>query len=317
MGRHRRSAAGRAATSRATGGFTETHGSYTSGYDPHDSLRLERPGRRFRLERSRRLDDRHGALSAPGGPAGVPPEPPGSHESPASEHTTRHLRSPKPGCGPVRLKADTRLKSEAYLFATEEDYAVVFPEAAGAPSRGDGSRPGRGRRRKRKSVTPVKAGLLGSAAAVAIGTVAVAAGAVPGLDNYKLGGGGNSDKVQAAGSPSNSATEQGGTSGSAESRDSGSSTSRDANARPPRRQLPTKSATAPATKAPAEEAGGHPDRGADDLDPLGQAHPGTDAVRRHAGDGLRGRPPPRPRCSSSSTSSAPSPAAPRWPPTAR
>jgi uncharacterized protein YkwD len=150
------------------------------------------------------------------------------------------------------------LKSEAYLFATEEDYAVVFPEAAGASSRDDGSRPGRGRRRKRKSVTPVKTGLIGVSAAVAIGTVAVAAGAMPGLNNYKLGGGGGSDKVQAAGSPSNSATEQGGTSGSAESRDDGSSTSRDANRAASPSAAPTKSATAPATKAPAKKPAATP-----------------------------------------------------------
>jgi uncharacterized protein YkwD len=257
MGRHRRSAAGRAATSRATG-VTETHGSYTSGYDPHDSYDW---------------NDRSDWNPADGSTIGMAPylHPDGpaefhpNHQAHANHQVrevhTNHEVPPKSEArlrAETRLKADTRLKSEAYLFATEEDYAVVFPEAAGASSRDDGSRPGRGRRRKRKSVTPVKTGLIGVSAAVAIGTVAVAAGAMPGLNNYKLGGGGGSDKVQAAGSPSNSATEQGGTSGSAESRDDGSSTSRDANRAASPSAAPTKSATAPATKAPAKKPAATP-----------------------------------------------------------
>ncbi|MFJ9631104.1 CAP domain-containing protein [Streptomyces sp. NPDC101175] len=268
MGRHRRSAAGRAATSRATG-VTETHGSYTSGYDPHDSYDWN--------DRA----DGSGWSAADGSTIGMAPylHPegpaefhPGRQAQDYQVHTESQVRV-NPGARPEhevppksearlraesRLRSDSRLRSEAYLFATEEDYAVVFPEAAGASSRGDGSRPGRGRRRKRKSVTPVKTGLIGVSAAVAIGTVAVATGAVPGLDNYKLGGGGNSDKVQAAGSPSNSATEQGGTSGSAESRDSGSATSRDADRPASPSAAPTKSATAPATKAPAKKPAATP-----------------------------------------------------------
>ncbi|MCX5237926.1 CAP domain-containing protein [Streptomyces prunicolor] len=273
MGRHRRSAAGRAATSRATG-VTETHGSYTSGYDPHDSYdwndRADLSNRNDRFDWNPADGSTIGMAPYlhPEGPAEFHPnhQTHANHQVPA-DHGVREVRSnhevpPKSEArlrAETRLKADTRLKSEAYLFATEEDYAVVFPEAAGASSRGDGARPGRGRRRKRKSVTPaVKSGLLGVSAAVAIGTVAVAAGAMPGLENYKLGGGGGSDKVQAAGSPSNSATEQGGTSGSAESRDDGSSTSRGANRPASPSAAPTKSATAPATKAPAKKPAATP-----------------------------------------------------------
>ncbi|MEV6498566.1 CAP domain-containing protein [Streptomyces prunicolor] len=273
MGRHRRSAAGRAATSRATG-VTETHGSYTSGYDPHDSYdwndRADLSNRNDRFDWNPADGSTIGMAPYlhPEGPAEFHPnhQTHANHQAPA-DHGVREVRSnhevpPKSEArlrAETRLKADTRLKSEAYLFATEEDYAVVFPEAAGASSRGDGARPGRGRRRKRKSVTPaVKSGLLGVSAAVAIGTVAVAAGAMPGLENYKLGGGGGSDKVQAAGSPSNSATEQGGTSGSAESRDDGSSTSRGANRAASPSAAPTKSATAPATKAPAKKPAATP-----------------------------------------------------------
>ncbi|WP_329349286.1 CAP domain-containing protein [Streptomyces sp. NBC_01261] len=267
MGRHRRSAAGRAATSRATG-VTETHGSYTSGYDPHDSYDWN-----DRADRST-PNDRFAWNPADGSTIGMAPylHPEGPaefhqpHQAPTDhrvhEGRANHDVPPKSEArlkAESRLKADSRRTSEAYLFATEEDYAVVFPEAAGATaSRGDASRPGRGRRRKRKTATPVKTGLLGVSAAVAIGTVAVAAGAMPGLENYKLGGGGGSDKVQAAGSPSNSATEQGGTSGSAESRDDGSSTSRDANRAASPSAAPTKSATAPATKAPAKKPAATP-----------------------------------------------------------
>ncbi|MFJ6836594.1 CAP domain-containing protein [Streptomyces sp. NPDC091209] len=97
--------------------------------------------------------------------------------------------------------------------------------------------------RKRKGPSPVKTGLLGVSAAVALGTVAVAAGVMPGADNYALGGGGNnSDSVQAVGSPSSGNTQQGGTSGSADSRDD-TSTSRGAN----RAATPSAAPTAPST----------------------------------------------------------------------
>ncbi|MCX4765258.1 CAP domain-containing protein [Streptomyces sp. NBC_01275] len=201
MGRHRRSAAGRAATSRATG-VTQTHGSYAERHTPQDSH--------------------------PDGPEtmGIAP----------------YLHQ--------EAYADSVARSQDYLYATEfatssstagfaadEDYAradtVMFASDGFAPDGGtrrdgpDGPGAGR-RRRKKKGVTPVKTGLLGVSAAVALGTVAVATGVVPGLDSYKLGGGNAGDNVQAAGSPTNSASEQGGTSGSADAERGGTSTSRDA-----------------------------------------------------------------------------------------
>ncbi|MFF4350831.1 CAP domain-containing protein [Streptomyces sp. NPDC001530] len=136
MGRHRRSAAGRAATGRATG-VTDTYATDTDSYGPEN----------------------------------------------------------------------------LYGYAAVAD----LPRAATARSH-----------RKRKAATPVRTGLLGVSAAVALGTIAVASGVLPGSDNYSLGGGsGNSDNVQAASSPSGLETQQGGTSGSADSRDD-TSTSRDA-----------------------------------------------------------------------------------------
>ena len=221
MGRHRRSAAGRAATGRATG-VTQTDGSYTGSHDPQGSY-------------------------------GFGHDPADSHaQDPYGSYATDR---PTMGTAPylnTEGYAETSARSAAYLFASDEDYATVFPDDGFAPD--GGSRRGKSRRRKRKAATPVRTGLLGVSAAVALGTVAVATGAVPGLENYQLGGGTSSggDSVQAADSPTSGATEQGGTSGSADSRDDGTSTSRDAD----RSASPTPSASASSaapTKTPSKK----------------------------------------------------------------
>lgn len=208
MGRHRRSAAGRAATGRATG-VTPAHTSYGSGHDPQDSYNFASVG----------------TATYPG------------HED-----------------------ADPYARSDAYLFASEEEYALYRGEGY-TPADGP-RRSGSHRRRKKNLVTPVKTGLLGVSAAVAIGTVAVAAGVVPGLDNYKIGGGSTTGggEVQAAGSPTNSPAEQGGTSGSAgsdDSREDGSSTSRDAERASSPSPAPSTSAPAP-TKKPTKKPAATP-----------------------------------------------------------
>jgi uncharacterized protein YkwD len=192
MGRHRRSAAGRAATGRATG-VTATHGSYGSGYDPQDSYNFTSAG----------------AATYPG------------QEDP-----------------------DPYARSDAYLFASEEEYALYRGEGY-TPA--DGSRrSGSHRRRKRNLVTPVKSGLLG----------------VPGLDNYKLGGGSTTGgDVQAAGSPTNTPAEQGGTSGSADSREDGSSTSRNADRASSPSSSPSPSAsTATPTEKPTKKPAAPPSK---------------------------------------------------------
>ncbi|MEV0173986.1 CAP domain-containing protein [Streptomyces sp. NPDC050803] len=219
MGRHRRHAAGRAATGRATG-VTQTDGSFPGSHDPLDSNA--------------------------GDTVGIAP-----------------YLNPDAYAGAYA-------QTEAYLFAADggrgdgraEDYAratdtAVFASDGFTPD--DGSRhAGSHRRRKKKAVRPVRTGLLGVSAAVAIGTVAVATGVLPGGDNYKLGGG-SGDKVQAADSPTGSPSEQGGTSGSAESRDDSSPASRDqertaspspstSSAAPTKK--PTEKPTATPTKAP-------------------------------------------------------------------
>ncbi|KOX05981.1 CAP domain-containing protein [Streptomyces sp. NRRL B-3648] len=164
MGRHRRSAAGRAATGRATGvGHAQRSGSGSE--DPW--------------------------LSSAGGrqiPTGIAP-----------------YLNPE-------AYAEATAKAQAYLFATEDGPASSSGSGSGGPSSG--------RRRRGGSGRPVRAGLLGVSAAVALGTAAVAAGVVPGLGHYQLGGGSRTtggEQVQAPRTPGNTASEQGGTSGSADS----------------------------------------------------------------------------------------------------
>ncbi|MFI9544567.1 CAP domain-containing protein [Streptomyces sp. NPDC052016] len=210
MGRHRRSAAGRAATGRATGA-THTDGSSPQGHAGRDWYAGDGPT------------------------MGIAP-----------------YLNPE-------AYADSVARSQEYLFATDDQYARASADTAVLPAEGfspdDGPhRPGSGqggsgRRRKKKAVTPVRTGLLGVSAAVAIGTVAVATGVVPGLDNYQLGGGGGAgDKVQAADSPTNSASEQGGTSGSLDTGRSSTSGSRDAG------RSTSPSASAPTSASPSPSA---------------------------------------------------------------
>ena len=252
MGRHRRSAAGRAATGRATG---VTHD------DPYDGGPLPRGDR---------------------------------GDGPPTMGTAPYLNP--------QAYAETYAKSEAYLYATDGagipagggdfthgDFTrggfpdadfPTGPDRIGHAFAGDGlapdddtSRTGGHRRRKKKAATPVRTGLLGVSAAVALGTVAVATGAVPGLENYRLGGDSTSgDSVQAGDAPTNSPSEQGGTSGSLESpsRDAGTPASPDterstspepsastspsaAPTKTPEKKTPEKKETAAAPEKTAEE----------------------------------------------------------------
>ncbi|MFJ8886906.1 CAP domain-containing protein [Streptomyces sp. NPDC102402] len=59
----------------------------------------------------------------------------------------------------------------------------------------------RSARRKKRTGIPVRAGLLGVSAAVAVGAVAVASGLLPGGGSYDVSGGGASDQVHAGGAP--------------------------------------------------------------------------------------------------------------------
>ncbi|MFD0339380.1 CAP domain-containing protein [Streptomyces sp. NPDC127117] len=72
--------------------------------------------------------------------------------------------------------------------------AIAEEHAAGGAGRSGG-----GHRRKR-SAAPVRTGLVGVSAALAVGAAAVASGLLPGGDTYTLGGGG-SERVRTEGSP--------------------------------------------------------------------------------------------------------------------
>jgi uncharacterized protein YkwD len=188
MGRHRRSAAGRATTGHATG-VTHTYRSAAGGDDPQYSST--------------------GYSSTGYSSTGY---------SSAGRQAPRGIA---PYLNPEAY-AEANARAHAYLFTPDADDAGGFTPDDG-PSRGN-------RHRKKAAAKPVRTGLLGVSAAVALGTAAVATGVVPGLQNYKFGGSTHTtggDQVQAAGAPTNTASEQGGTSGSADGRTGGGTTSRD------------------------------------------------------------------------------------------
>ncbi|MFJ4583330.1 CAP domain-containing protein [Streptomyces echinatus] len=138
--------------------------------------------------------------------------------------------------------AEATARAQAYLFATGAEAERATPGSGGHGSGGDSGGRGSGddgsgedgfgpdggpspdHRRRKAAVRPVRAGLLGVSVAVALGTIAVATGVVPGLDNYRLDGDSHTtgrDHVQTAAAPRNTASAQGGTSGSAEAGHSG------------------------------------------------------------------------------------------------
>ncbi|MEW1601601.1 CAP domain-containing protein [Streptomyces sp. NPDC093808] len=275
MGRHRRSDAGRAATSRAAGA-TRRDGSSGEGLDPRGAapggpptmgtapyLNPEAYAETYaRTAAYLYATDDTAAPSGRTGSGGFPGSAPGP--APAAYGYAADTLAAPTVPGPRTAAYDFTDHSFSGDPVPEWD---VTPRPRPRPTRtavtssvGADDRPGSGsgrRRKKRKPATPVRTGLLGVSAAVALGTVAVATGTVPGLENYKLGGDrGPSDNVQADGGvATNLPTEQGGTSGPAEppSRDASAPASRDGG----RSVSPTPSgapsiSTAP-TKAPEKE----------------------------------------------------------------
>ncbi|MFF4691003.1 CAP domain-containing protein [Streptomyces sp. NPDC001307] len=248
MGRHRRSAAGRAARNHPTGGISTRRSTTGTGapqdsftgepwQDPftgeawQDSFTGEAWQDPFTGEAS--WQDSYAGGARQGSYAGVawqdsyPGEiVPGEvlRREPAPRGIAPYLNpeayTPATGLRPLDY-ADATARAHAYLFAAEGD----GPDApwggdftpAGHPSPGH-------RRRKKAARRPVRGGLLGVSVAVALGTAAVATGIVPGLQNYRLGGATHTtggERVQTVDTPSNTAAEQGGTSGSADTPGSG------------------------------------------------------------------------------------------------
>ncbi|MFI0507300.1 CAP domain-containing protein [Streptomyces albogriseolus] len=297
MGRHRRSDAGRAATSRAAG-VTHHDGSYGEGLDPRGAgadgtptmgtapyLNPEAYAETY--ARSEAYLYAKDGTAVPSGGAGFPT---GGHPGagPAPD-AYAYTASPAPTASAHTAHTADTVAAPTVPGPRTAEYDFTGPSYAGDPlpewdvtprprpvrtarttvtsSVGADDRPADGRRRKKKkAATPVRTGLLGVSAAVALGTVAVATGAVPGLENYKLGGDrGPSDNVQAgAGVETNLPTEQGGTSGSAEapgrdastpaSRDGGRAASPAPSASPSTPSAPTKAPEAEKTPEKTESA---------------------------------------------------------------
>jgi uncharacterized protein YkwD len=226
MGRHRRSAAGRAATGRGTG-VTETYETYAGGYAPDAASPYASLG-----DYATAGDHRTAGDYLTGGPYSTA----GLYDSPGGIHET----------------GDPYAKSDSYLF--EGGGTTGHTSGVYAPDRGRG-----GQRRRKKGVTPVRTGLLGVSAAVAMGAVAVASGLVPGSDSLPIGGG--ADKVRAQDTPSDVAT-QGGTNGSADDRvDPGTSRDLERSTSPsvspteaPEKKTEKKPSATPSAKAPAKES---------------------------------------------------------------
>lgn len=176
----------------------------------------------------------------------------------------RHRRSGTGSAGPESYEprgaasyqrpqayAGTTARSADYLYATDDERRALeadFAATVGAKQRGH--------RRARKAATPVRTGLLGVSAAVALGTAAVATGAVPGLQNYRIGGtsSGPGETVQAVGAPGNAASEQGGSTGSADTPSTpGAPSAGNQKTTTPAAPAPSAPASAPAS-APTSQA---------------------------------------------------------------
>ncbi|WP_369392121.1 CAP domain-containing protein [Streptomyces sp. CG1] len=311
MGRHRRSAAGRAARSRATGVIRTQRSADGSG-DPQNSYAPELPPAQHSYARELPPGQDSYRRQLPPGqdfyayPRELPPGqdyytyprelPPGQdyytypRELPPGQGSYARVPAPRQdsydggrvprgiapylnpevypestGLQPLAY-AHTTAKAHAYLFAAEDEGPAGFGGGPGGSGGGgftpDGA-PSPGRRRRRKGSNPVRGSLIGVSAAFALGTAAVASGVVPGLQNYKLGGGSHTtgaDTVQAVDTPSNTAVEQGGTSGSAHGQEGGTGTGQDTTAS----ESPSPSASASQTEsasptpAPSKTATGKP-----------------------------------------------------------
>ncbi|MFC7992713.1 CAP domain-containing protein [Streptomyces pilosus] len=279
MGRHRRSAAGRAATGRATGvaHHDDLHdagpdtlgdragGPPTMGTAPY--LNPEAYAETYaRSEAYLYATDAGGAYSAGADfTRGGFPDSSFSTGQDRPGHAVAGDGLPHDGLPHDSFTADGFAAHDR--FAAHESFSVgdayttrgdlgdlgSFPSPRGVAADEPGRPGGGSRRRKKKAATPVRTGLLGVSAAMAIGTIAVATGAVPGLENYKLGGETSpGEEVQAGDAATSLPTEQGGTSGSVESpgRDAGTPASRDAD----RSVSPAPSATPSAPASPTQPA---------------------------------------------------------------
>lgn len=241
MGRHRRSAAGSAATGRAAGtpemhteGYGEAYGAdHTGSYSAEYTQEYASD---YSYEYGAGPAPEHAASYAPH----FPPHPSSSSYSPYDETVTG-----------------------------------VYGSISSAGGSGEEPHARSSHRRKKRGGVPVRTGLLGVSAAVAMGAVAVASGLIPGGDHFKFGDDHGGNNVQAADS-SPSVEAQGGTDGTVEDR-APSSASRGTERSTPSAS-PSKSASAKPSAEPSKKP--EPSKTASTSAPAKTASPSTKAPER-------------------------------------
>ncbi|MGW2341014.1 CAP domain-containing protein [Streptomyces sp. NPDC001661] len=139
------------------------------------------------------------------------------------------------------------------------DFAQGYAEYPPPPSPPSGPAASHHRKKKRDGV-PLRTGLLGASAAVAMGAVAVTTGLIPGSGGFTFGGGDGS-RVQAADSPD--VTAQGGTTGGAVDDREPSAASRDTERATPS-ATPSRSASSAAPRSSEPSKRTESSRTADD-----------------------------------------------------
>lgn len=130
----------------------------------------------------------------------------------------------------------------------------------------------RAARRRNRSGLPVRTGLIGVSAALAVGAVAVASGLLPGGDSYHVGGGPAADQVRSEGAPD--LLTQGGSTTAPADRGSASTPASRGTERP---EAPTKSASSKAGTPSAS-----PSKTSEPTKTKEAAAPATEQARRSA-----------------------------------
>ncbi|NEA40253.1 CAP domain-containing protein [Streptomyces sp. SID11385] len=208
MGRHRRSAAGRAesaagspaGTPAETGHAAYAHDAYdTHGHAAYDRTAYDRAAPSNVAYGRAATHGDHATSEAPSGPYVSAPY------ATSAPYPTSATSAPYPTSATSAPYAPYATSTPSSPYATSETVpgpsaaprpAHQVPDIGPGPDEHDGAS---GHRRKRRGA-PVRTGLLGVSAAVALGAVAVGTGLVPG-GGYSFGGG-HDAKVRAADAPS-------------------------------------------------------------------------------------------------------------------
>ncbi|MEV1024029.1 CAP domain-containing protein [Streptomyces sp. NPDC050264] len=178
----------------------------------------------------------------------------GRHRRSAAGRAVTGRAAQTPGSYPEGTYAEaygeTYGAGQAGSYSPYDDATVTGVYGSISSAGGSGQEQhGRSHRRKKRGGVPVRTGLLGASAAVAMGAVAVASGLIPGSDSLKLGGDHNGNNVQAAGSPSVEA--QGGTSGTVDDRAPSAASRDNERTTPSASASPSKSTSAEPSSKPS------------------------------------------------------------------